>query len=95
MTRIPIAHINQQGQNIIIVPLDRSFAFKSPGEQAKVIGALQSAARSASLAGRVVPVWDAGGGGMAFIAPKPWWPFFKSLSLYAVARSLNGELVVC
>jgi hypothetical protein len=57
-----------------------------------VIAALQVCARAAGLAGTVVPVWDAGGGRMAFIAPRPWHPFFKSLRLQTVAQNINKRL---
>lgn len=93
MTRIPIAHLHEQGQDIIIVPLDRSFSHKSRAEQNRVVMTLQAAASSANLAGKVVPVWDAGSGRMAFIAPEQWFPFFRGLSLPLVARMLNRELI--
>lgn len=92
MSRFKIAHIREQGQNMIIVPLDRSFGYKSREEQAQVRNALQLSASSAGLAGTVVPVWDSGGGRMAFIAPTPWHGFFQSLSLPMVARMINREL---
>ncbi len=93
MTRIPIAHIKEQGQNVIIAMLDRSFGYKSRDEQYNITAYLQASARSAGLAGTVVPVWDGGSGRMAFIAPRPWQPFFMGLSLPSVARMINRELV--
>lgn len=93
MTRIPIAHIREQGQDIIIVPLDRSFEFKTRDEQGGITQTLQYTASAAGLAGTVVPVWDSGGGRMAFIAPVQWHRFFQSLSLPAVASLLNRELI--
>lgn len=93
MQRIPIAHINEQGQNIIIVPLDQSYGYKSVVEQRRVILALQSAASSARLVGTIVPVWNAGSGRMGFIAPEPWYGFFQSLSLPVIVRLLNRELI--
>lgn len=93
MTRIPIAHIREQGQDIIIVPLDRSFEYKTRDEQTGITQSLQYTASSAGLAGKVVPVWDGGGGRMAFIAPVQWHRFFQSLSLPVVARMLNRELI--
>lgn len=93
MSRFKIAHIREQGQDIIIVPLDRSFAYKSRDEQAQIANALQLSASSAGLAGTVVPVWDAGSGRMAFIAPRPWHRFFQSLSLPMIAGMINRELI--
>jgi hypothetical protein len=36
-------------------------------------------------------VWE-NGGHMAFIAPTPWHPFFKSLSMPIVMRNINKNL---
>lgn len=92
MPHMKIAHLREQGQDLIIVPLDSGFGMKSPSDQQSAIGEIQWCARNAGLAGRVVPVWDNGGGRMAFIAPQPWHPFFKSLSLSTVWANLNKEL---
>jgi hypothetical protein len=93
MNRIPVAHLREQGQNMVIVPMDRSFAYKSLDEQNEIRATLQVAAKSADLAGTVVPVWDAGGGRMGFIAPSQWRSFFSGLSLRIVARNINREIV--
>jgi hypothetical protein len=92
MPQLKIAHLREQGQNMIIIPLDSSFGLKSHGEQTDAIQELQARTRSAGLAGTVVPVWDCGGGRMAFIAPRPWQNFFSGLSLSRVYRSLNKQL---
>lgn len=92
MPRFKIAHVREQGQDMIIVPLDHSFAHKTNADQQAVIDELQAHAIGAGLKGAVVPVWDNGGGRMAFIAPPNWHPFFKSIDLTAVYASLNREL---
>lgn len=92
MTTFKIAHIREQGQDMIIMPLDDSFQYKSNTEQNAVRNSLQLNARSARLAGTVVLVWNAGSGRMAFLAPRPWHPFFSSLTLADVARSINRTL---
>lgn len=91
-TTFKIAHLREQGQDIIIVPLDRSFGLKTKQEQGETVEAIQACAMSAGLRGTVVPVWDSGGGRMAFIAPTPWHPFFRSLTLRQVASNLNRTL---
>ena len=91
MPNYKIAHLREQGQDMIIVPLDASFGHNSQIDQQSIIADLQAHARGARLAGAVVPVWDCGGR-MAFIAPRPWHPFFQSLSLPAVIRNLNKVL---
>jgi hypothetical protein len=41
------------------------------------------------LAGTVVPVWDAGGGRMAFIAPQQWHPFLANINGPWLAQNMN------
>lgn len=92
MPSVQIAHVREQGQDMIIVPLDRSFANKTTQQQQGAIAELQTRSISAGLKGRVVPVWDAGGGRMGFIAPQNWHPFFKSVDLHHIMASVNREL---
>lgn len=91
MPNIRVAHLRQQGQDMVIVPLDQTFGYKSEREQSDVIDELQMRSASAGLRGTVVPVWDSSGR-MAFIAPQPWHPFFRSISLAQVYSNLNKEL---
>jgi len=79
-----VAHINVQGQDIIIVPLDR----EPTPEQ---IDGLQACATSAGLAGTVCPVWQEFGR-IRFIAPRPWHPFFQSLTWPAICANINKKL---
>lgn len=91
MPHIKVAHLRQQGQDMIVVPLDDDFGQKPGNEQRNAIAELQIRSRRAGLKGTVVPVWD-NGGRMAFIAPQPWHPFFSSLDLSTVWANLNKEL---
>ena len=93
MTRMSIAHVREQGIDLIVVPLDRSFGYKSDRDQYDIVSELQARSRSAGLGGTVVPVWDNGGGRMAFIANRNWHPFFSSIGLDWVYANLNRELV--
>jgi hypothetical protein len=92
MAEFRIAHLREQGQDMIIVPLSRDFGQKSNAEQNEILHSLQSCARAAGLAGTVVPVWDAGGGRMGFMAPQQWRNFFASINLGIVAQNLNKVL---
>jgi hypothetical protein len=92
MPNFKVAHIKEQGIDLIIIPLDDNFGRKTQTDQHAVIAELQMRASSAGLAGKVVPVWDAGGGRMAFIAPPNWHPFFKSIDLAFVWHNINREL---
>lgn len=92
MADFQIAHIREQGVDMIIIPLDSSFGSKSQRDKDSIIAELQSRARGAGLKGTVVPVWDAGGGRMAFIAPPNWHRFFRSINLAFVGRNINRRL---
>jgi hypothetical protein len=92
MPRFKVAHIRQQGIDLIVVPLDHSFQSKTQSDQHGVINELQLRSNAAGLAGTVVPVWDRGSGRMAFIAPQPWHPFFRNMSLGAVWNNVNREV---
>lgn len=92
MPKFKVAHVREQGVDLIIIPLDHSFRYKTDDEQREVINELQLRANAAGLAGTVVPVWDGGGGRMTFIAPQAWHPFFRSITLQRVALSINKEV---
>jgi hypothetical protein len=92
MTKLNIAHIREQGQDMVIVQLDRSYGYKSQAEQNQIRNTIQYHAATAGLAGTIVTVWDAGGGRMGFIAPAPWRAFFSRLDLHTIACSVNRTL---
>ena len=91
-TKYKIAHIHEQGNDMIIVPVDAEFENRSKNEMQRILDFLQEAAVRAGLAGIVVPVWDHGGGMMAFLTPRPWLPFFQSIDMNFVWRNVNREL---
>lgn len=94
MTTIDVAHIREQGQDMIIVPMQASFGQKLESEQAQIEAGVEFAAHQAGLAGHVATVWDAGGGRMAFRAPNPWRGFFSSISLHFVLSNVNKRITV-
>lgn len=94
METFEVAHVNEQGQDIIMVVVTSAFGSFGRIEQNRLTNLLQVAASSAGLKGTVVPVWDGGFGRLAFLAPMPWMSFFQSLTLEAVAGSINRTLTV-
>jgi hypothetical protein len=92
MPSFKVAHLREQGQDMIIVPVNSNFGRRPSSDQQDIIADIQMHARGAGMAGPVCPVWDHGGGRMGYIAPRPWHPFFSSLSLRAVAANINREL---
>ena len=91
MPKFKVAHIKEQGIDLIIVPLESSFHHKPQHEQIEIIDELQTRATAAGLAGTVVPVWMLGNR-MGFIAPPNWHPFFKNISWNDVIRNVNKEI---
>ena len=87
-----VAHIRRDSQDIIIVPVDRTFGKRSPSEQARIQEAFQRSAVSVEMPGVVVPVWEDAAGRMAFRAPPPWHEFLKSIDMVYVATALNRTL---
>ena len=92
MPEYDVAHIREQGVDLIIVPLKDRFGRLSAAEQHTAINELQRRAAAAGLAGKVIPIWPAGVGRMAFIAPRPYRPFFRSIDLRFVLRNVNRRL---
>lgn len=92
MPRFKVAHIKEQGVDLIIIPLESSFGSRVLRDQQAAIAELQARASAAGLAGTVVPVWDAGHGRMGYVAPHNWHSFFNSLSLNRIFTSINREI---
>ena len=91
MPSFKCAHVREQGIDLIIVPVNSSFAHKSDSDQHDTIEAMQLAATSAGLAGTVVPIWNIGNR-TVFIAPPNWHPFFKSIAWNDVLATVNKEI---
>ncbi|HTD84812.1 MAG TPA: hypothetical protein VEZ51_07640 [Gemmatimonadaceae bacterium] len=92
MPTFQVAYLRHDGRDLIIVPVDPSFAKRSPTEQARIQEAFQRSAAAADMAGVVVPVWEDSTGRMAFRAPPPWHDFLKSIDMIYVATALNRNL---
>jgi hypothetical protein len=91
MPKYRVAHVNQQGQDMIIFPLEPSFGMKSITEQAEMLQDLEMRAHGAGLAGNAVIVWEQGKR-LYFIGPKPWHPFLSSIGMRWVLAQVNREL---
>lgn len=94
MAKYKIAHVREQGQQMIIAPLDGSFNNRSQQEKNDFMEAFQIAASSAGLAGQVALIWKSGST-VHFMAPRPWHPFFQSRGIYQlVMTNINKELTI-
>lgn len=92
MSQVRLAHVREQGIDLIIVPVEPKFARMTEGRQRNEISQLQRHAVAAGLAGGVVAVWETANGGLGFAAPPNWHPFFKSVNWGWVTANLNREL---
>ena len=92
MPTFQAAHLQPGGQDLIIVPVDRTFAKRSPAEQSRIQEAFQRSAVAAGISGLVVTVWEDSTGKMAFRAPPTWHEFLKSIDMVYVATALNSNL---
>ncbi len=91
MPRLKAAHIREQGQNMIIFPLDSSFGSKIGSDQSKALAELEIRAHAAGLAGEAVAVWESGNR-MYFLGPRPWHAFLQSIDMRWVLANVNKEI---
>jgi hypothetical protein len=91
MPSFKVAHIREQGQNMLLFPLDSSFGNKTSSDQNAILNELEDRAHAAGLAGSAAIFWQHGGHGH-FMGPRPWHPFLRGLSYNAVVRSLNKTI---
>ena len=94
MAKYKFAHIHEQGNDMIIIPLDSSFNNKTDQQQADEMESFQIAASSAGLRGLVVLIWKSGSY-VKFRGPQQWHPFLKSPGIYQLVMSnINKELTI-
>ena len=91
MATLRVAHISEQGQEMILVPLDDSFGQKTSEKQNAVSAEIQTVAAAAGLRGTVVIVWETGGR-FHFMGPREWHPFLRSLSMLQILSWRNRAL---
>lgn len=92
MPTFQVAHLRHGDQDMVIVPVDRTFGKRSPTEQARIQEAFQRSASAANLPGVVVLVWEDSRGKMAHRAPPTLNDFLKSIDMVYVATALNRTL---
>lgn len=91
MPRLKAAHVREQGQNMIIFPLDSSFGSKSSSDQSDALAELEIRANAAGLAGHAVAVWESGNR-MHFLGPSRWQGFLQSITMRWVMANVNKEI---
>ena len=91
MPALKIAHLREQGQDMILVPLDHTFGYRTQTEQSEIVAEFQARAGAAGLRGRVAVMWEAGSTTM-FIGPTPWHPYLQSISLWFIHANVNKQI---
>lgn len=92
MADFEVAHVREQGQDMIIIVVNSDIRHKTNQEQNEILSWLQDCAHAAGLAGNAALVWDAGRGQMGYLGPHQWRGFFQSINLAWVARNINKKL---
>ena len=92
MPTFKLAHIHEQGNDLIIIPVEGIFGSMAAAQQDREMSIFQAHATAADLKGAVVVVWDAGGGRMGFRGPTNWRPFLESINLQFVYMNINRDL---
>ena len=91
MTRIKVAHIREQGQDMLLFPLDGGVHQKPDSEKQHILDDLEDSAHAAGLGGTAAILWDHGGRTYSF-GPRQWAPFLRSISTRWVLRNVNREI---
>jgi hypothetical protein len=86
-----VAHVKQQGQDMILVLMDDLYWKRADADQQAQMNRLQDAAHQAGLAGHVVCVSQKGSKTM-FRGPAPWAPFLQTLDWSTVTKNVNARL---
>jgi hypothetical protein len=86
MPRYEIAHIREQGQDIIIFALDQSFGHQSEDDQLATLADFSRRCRGANLRGQVAILWPSGAQ-TRFIGPQIWYSYLESINIaYAISQ---------
>ena len=91
MPSFKVAHLQEQGQNMLLFPLDNSFHHKPEHEQSSIVDELEARAHAAGLAGKAAVFWEHGGRGY-FRGPRQWQPFLRSIGVRWVMMQVNREV---
>ena len=85
MAAYKVAHVKEQGQDIIFVFVGRQLSDQQ-------LTSLQLCASEARLAGTVVPIWRYSFSRFAFTAPLQWHSYISSLTWNCLVRAINKSL---
>lgn len=87
-----VAHIHEQGQDMIIFPLTSAFGDYSVADQTADLSELERKAHAGGLAGLAAAVWDGGSGRIGYMGPQHWHGFLRGLTFNAVVARVNKSI---
>ncbi|WP_172705021.1 hypothetical protein [Sphingomonas sp. LH128] len=91
MPKFKLAHIKEQGQNMLLFPLDASFSNNTPAQREALLQELEDRAHAAGLAGRAAVFWNTGNRTF-WLGPPPWRNFLNSINMHTVLASINKSI---
>ena len=93
MAKYRVAQLTHEGENVILVPVDRSFGKRAQEHREQELVKLRAAAASTGLNGTVVIIWDSAGSVAAF-GPDKWKNFAENLRWTSLRTKMNSDLEV-
>lgn len=91
MIQLKIAHFQEQGQYLIVIPLDSSFHDKTASQREATLNALRASVLAAKLEGTVAVVWRSGHN-RYFMAPEQWHDTLRRMPWHGIISRLNKTL---
>ena len=91
MPSFDVAHIREQGQSMLLFPLNSSFGQKSRSDQYNVLAELEIRANAAGLGGHAAAFWQIGGR-THHVGPRRWSAFLQSVSMRLVLSNVNHKI---
>jgi len=87
-----VSQLKHNNFDYVLIVVAPAFGNKNPQQQQLDTVVLQRCARRAGMKGIVVPVWDAGGGRMGFLAEPVHHKFLQSLNTAFLESHITATL---
>jgi hypothetical protein len=91
MPSYDVAHIREQGQDMLLFPLGDRFGRTLEIDQRTILAELERRAHAAGLAGEAAAVWQSGGRTYT-LGPRSWAGFLRSIDLRFVMANVNRKI---
>ena len=91
MPTLKLAHVRQQGQDMILFPLAASFGQKTVADQRAALCEFERRAHAAGLRGHAAAVWD-DGHRVRTLGPSHWRGFLSTIGVDWVLANVNRQI---